>query len=126
MSPLWSKILETIVAEFTVEETANNWKPNQHGGVKGSWTNHVLVEAWDRILRGVDRWQDNKALVLTALEFSKSFSRCSHKQILDSYKEVNASQWLINMHTAFLQDRMMTIKMGPTISKPRKVTGGAV
>ena len=55
MSPLWSKILESIVAEAKLKKTKDNWKSNQHGGIKGSSTDHVLVEAWDRILRALDK-----------------------------------------------------------------------
>ena len=126
MSPLWSKLLETIVSELTLEETAKNWLPNQHGGVKGSSTDHVLVEAWDNIMRGLDKSSQNKAVVVTALDFSKSFSRCGHQQILQSYASVGASNWLIRMHAAFLVDRTMSVKIGITISPPRTVTGGAV
>ena len=62
MSPLWSKILESVVSELTLQEVAKNWKQNQHRGSKGSSTSHVLVEAWDCILRSLDRATDNKAV----------------------------------------------------------------
>ena len=78
MSPLWSKILESIVSDLTLEETKANWKANQHRGIKGSSTDHVLIESWDRILRALDKSSKNKAVVFTAVDFSKSFSRCSH------------------------------------------------
>ena len=121
MSPLWSKILESIVSELTLQETKNNWKSNQHGGTKGSSTDHVLIEAWDRILRSLDKSNDNKAVVFTAIDFSKSFSRCSHQEILHAYKEVGASNWLLKMHAAFLTDRTMSVKIGTvTLCQPKK------
>ena len=64
--------------------------------------------------------------VFTALDFSKSFSRCSHQEILLAYKDVGASNWLINMHAAFLRDRTMQVKLGTHLSEPKPVTGGAV
>ena len=85
MSTLWSKILETFVAEFTISETKDNWKGTQHGGLKGSSTEHVLVETWDRILRSLDSSKDCKAVTMTALDFSKSFSKCTYKEILKAY-----------------------------------------
>ena len=109
MSPLWSKVLESIVAEVTLQETRENWNPNQHGGMKGSSTDHVLIEAWDRILRALDKSTSNKAVVFTAIDFSKSFSRCSHQEILKAYKDVGGSNWLINMHAAFLSNRSMLV-----------------
>ena len=126
MSSLWSKILESVVAELTLQETKKNWKENQHGGMKGSLTEHVLIEAWDEILSGLDGGNDNAAVVFTAIDFSKSFSRCGHQEILEAYKRVGASNWLLRMHAAFLMDRTMAVKLGITLSTPRRVTGGAV
>ena len=81
MTPLWSELLETLVAGFTLDETKKNWKNNQFGGRKGSSTDHVLIALWDGILCGLDS-DNGKAAVLTAIDFSKSFSRCSHQEIL--------------------------------------------
>ena len=80
MTTLWSKFLESYVATFTVDETSKNWKNNQYGGRKGASTDHVLVSLWDKILTGLDKGA--KAVVLAGIDFSKSFSRCSHQQIL--------------------------------------------
>ena len=54
MTTLWSKLLETFVACYTLHETKKNWKSNQHGGRTGSSTDHVLVQLWDRILTDLD------------------------------------------------------------------------
>ena len=86
MSTLWSKLLETFVTDFTMKETKNQWKKSQHGGQKGSSTEHVLIETWDRILSGLED-KNSKAMVMTALDFSKSFSRCTYKEILKAYIE---------------------------------------
>ena len=63
---------------------------------------------------------------MTALGFSKSFSKCPYKEILTAYSRLNASQWLLNMHRAFLQERTMVVKVRTTISDPQRNTGGAV
>ena len=75
MTTLWSKMLESYLAKFTLEETHGKWKDNQFGGRKGASTNHVLIEVWDKILTGL---KDKKAVVLAGIDFSKSFSRCSY------------------------------------------------
>lgn len=43
-----------------------------------------------------------------------------------AYKELNASQWCIDMHAAFLTNRRMQVKVGNILSDPIMVTGGAV
>ena len=82
MTPLWSKLLESFVATYTLIETGPNWKSNQHGGRKGSSTDHVLIQMWDTILNELDQTTNKpKAAVLCGLDFSKSFSRCSYQTI---------------------------------------------
>ena len=103
-----------------------HWKGTQHGGIKGSSTDHVLIGTWDRILRSLEDSRSCKSVVLTALDFSKSFSKCTYKEILSAYRRLNASQWLINMHKAFLEERTMVVKVGTEISEPVRITGGAV
>ena len=126
MSTLWSKILESFVADFTLHETRDYWKGTQHGGLKGSSTELVLIETWDRILRCLESNANCKSVALTALDFSKSFSKCTYKEILEAYARLQASQWLLDMHKAFLEERTMVVKVGTVISEPVRITGGAV
>ena len=120
MTPLWSKLLESYIAGYTLIETSQNWKTNQHGGRKGSSTDHVLIQMWDTILSELDSASDkSKAAVLCGIDFSKSFSRCSYQLILDSYIDLGASQWVLDMHAAFLVGRSMQVKVGNVLSTPR-------
>ena len=125
MTTLWSKILETIVAQFTLQETGRNWKNDQFGGRKGTSADHVLISLWDKILEGIDS-QGGKASVITAVDFSNSFSRCSFQQILLAYQKLGLSDWGLAMHAAFLSNREMRVKVGNILSNPHPVTGGAV
>ena len=79
---------------------------------------------WDRILGGLE--EGAKSIVLSAIDFSKSFSRCAHKEILAAYKRLGLSDWGICMHAAFLRDRKMHVKIGNMMSDQKSVTGGAV
>lgn len=112
------------MSAFTLDETKNNWKTNQYGGRKGASTDHVLVALWDKILTALDNGA--KAVVLSGIDFSKSFSRCSHQEILKVYIRLGLSDWGIGMHAAFLHGRKMRVKVGNLISKEHAVTGGAV
>ena len=125
MSTLWSKLMESYVASYTLIETGKFWKKNQHGGKRGSVTDHVLVSLWDSILSNLDD-PNILATTLVGVDFSKSFSRCSFQQILLAYKDLNASQWCIDMHAAFLTGRHMQVKVGNVLSEQISVSGGAV
>ena len=105
-------------------KNANNWKNDQYGGRKGSSTDHVLIGIWDKILTELDN--NSKAVVISAIDFSKSFSRCSFQEILQSYQKLGISNWGLQMHAAFLTNRRMRVKVGNVLSNEHEVTGGAV
>ena len=90
MTPLWSKVMESFVAHYTLLETSKNWKDNQHGGRPGSGTDHVLVSMWNYTLEALDGAEENRARasVLCGIDFSKSFSRCSFQEILKAYRDL--------------------------------------
>ena len=121
--------METYVATFTVQETAANWKGNQYGGRKGSSTDHALISLWNDILSNLDAArgeEKSKAVVLSGIDFSKSFSRCSFQEILLAYQKLGLSDWGLCMHAAFLDNRRMRVKIGNILSEEKPVTGGAV
>ena len=97
---------------------------NQYGGKKGSSTDHVLVGLWDSILSGLDK--GSKAVVIAGIDFSKSFSRCSHQEILAAYVRLGLSDWGLKMHAAFLHEGRMSVKIGNLLSHEYPVTGGAI
>ena len=50
MTLIWSKVVEIFLVEFTLLGTGKNQKNSQHGGWKGSSTDHILVDIWNKIL----------------------------------------------------------------------------
>ena len=127
MTTLWSKVMESYIASYTLLETKSNWKQNQHGGKQGLSTDHVLIQFWDSILSDLDTSSNRAAAsVLSVIDFSKSFSRCLFQTILQFYKQLGSSQWILEMYAVFLTNRMMSVKVGNVVSTSKPVTGGAV
>ena len=61
---------------------------------------HASVQRVD-VLTGLDN-NNGKASILTAIDFSKSFSQCSHQQILLAYKKkLGLSNWGIAIQQVF-------------------------
>ena len=126
MTPIWSKVVEGFIANFTLIETKGAWKHNQHGGRKGSSIDDVLVKLWERSMKALEPTKDSRGVVLCGVDFSKPFSRCSYQQILVAYQKLGAPLWVINMHAAFLTNRAMQVKIWHVLSPQVAVTGGAV
>ena len=120
-TPLFLKVLEGIVLERINDEVKIDEK--QYGRVKKVGAEHLLIEAWERILQDLD---DNRGCVsLTSIDFSKAFNRMAHQACLDSFKKKGASQQTFNVIGAFLTGRVMQVQLDSTISSTRPIFEGS-
>ena len=70
----FSKLLESFVLEGLISEVPVS--ENQFGGLRGCGTNHFLMSMWQNILEGIE--EENTAVALMSIDFSKAFNRMSH------------------------------------------------
>ena len=116
----FSKVYESFVLQWLTGQT--NLRPNQYGGVRGSGTEHFLVELWQKVLENLD---DSRAgSFLSSIDYAKAFNRLDFKSCLDSLKEKGASQQLLRIVASFLSGRKMTVRVGSFFSSFRTVEGG--
>ena len=112
----FSKILETFVLErIRTEVTLCD---NQYGGIRGSGTNHYLVDCWDKILRSLDLFDSAVSLLL--INFSKVFDRMSHAICIRALADSGASSETLALVASFLR-----VKIISSLSKERLVKGGS-
>ena len=62
--------------------------------------------------------------MLTSVDFSKGFNRVSHQHCLNSFALHGASTETLALLGTFLQDRVMTVRVGTCFSDPLPVPGG--
>ena len=117
----FSKVLESFVLEGLLSEVPLSNK--QFGGIKGCGTNHFLLDMWQNILEGLE--EDNTAITLMSIDFSKAFNRMSHQACIKSLARKGCSNQSLRMVFGFLQGRQMFIKNGNNYSEPRQVNGGS-
>ena len=113
--------METFLLKRLLEEVTTD--RNQYGGIKGSGTNHFLINTYHHIMTALE---DNKnAVSLVSVDFSKAFNRMDHGLCLKSFAYKGASQEAMTMIAAFLYNRTMRVKVGTAFSTPRSVNGGS-
>ena len=95
---------------------------NQFGGAKGCGTSHLLIEVWQNILQDLE---DNRAAtLLTAIDYAKAFNRMQFQECLKSFARHGPSSEVIGLVATFLTDRRMSVRVGSSWSKERRVDGG--
>ena len=97
-TPLFSKVLESIVLKRLKEET--NFAGSQYGGLRGCGADHFLVKTWDQIMESLE---DNRACAsLISIDFEKAFNRMNHSECLKALEDHGAGQISLSMAGAFL------------------------
>ena len=116
-----SKVMESVVLERLIKEVSV--RRNQYGGIRGSSTNHFLVNMLDRILTYLE--DPSNVVALMSVDFSKAFNRVDHRACLDALAEGGASTNSLAMVAAFLRKRRMRFKVNNVLSGERLVRGGS-
>ena len=114
----FSKVMESFVLDSIRSEISLSNK--QYGGIKGCGVNNLLVDMRNHILTGLD--EEESAVTLMAVDFSKAFNRMSHQHCLAALARKGCPTETIKMVYSFLQGRVM---YGYEMSRPRGVNGGS-
>ena len=118
MYNFFSKVMESFVLDSIRSEISLSNK--QYGGIKGCGVNNLLVDMRNHILTGLD--EEESAVTLMAVDFSKAFNRMSHQHCLAALARKGCPTETIKMVYSFLQGRVM---YGYEMSRPRGVNGGS-
>ena len=120
-TPFFSKLLETFVLDGL--KSTITLSDSQFGGKKGQGIDHMLIETWDEIHRGLEAGAT--AMNIMAVDYEKAFNRLDHGKCLDALRELGGQEGYIALVNAFLFDRKMTVKIGSDYSDPLPVNGGS-
>lgn len=116
---LFNKVYESFVLGWLSKQVG--MRANQMGGMKGTGTEHYLVELYQLILEALE--DPRAASVITSIDYSKAFNRLDFLHCLEALAANGASTKLI-LVGSFLTSRTMAVKVGQAISKLRVVLGG--
>ena len=96
-------------------------RTNQFSGVKGSSTEHYLVELWQKVL---ENKEDPRACsLITSIDYSKAFNRLNYNHCVRCLIAKGADVNLVQIVASFLSNRVMRVKVGSSLSVPSPVNG---
>ena len=116
----FSKLYESFLLDWIGEKV--KLRTNQFGGVKGSSTEHFLVDLWQKILENLE--DPRGASLLTSIDFAKAFNRLDFNHCLRCLANRGCSKDLVAVVGSFLSGRVMRVKVGDHFSDPKPVLGG--
>ena len=117
---LFSKVYESFILEWLGQQV--KLRLNQYGGVKGSGTEHFLVNLWQNVLENIE--DPRAGSLLTSIDFAKAFNRLNFSHVIKCLRVKGADLNLVRIVASFLSGRVMRVKVGSELSIPRPVLGG--
>ena len=116
-----SKVLESILLDDLRREIPID--KCQYGGIKGCSVDHLLVDAWDAILRALD---GGGHAVMLGIDYQKAFNRLDHRECLRQLQKLGASPSSLALVRSFLAGRCVRVRLSDgTLSSPRILNGGS-
>ena len=116
-----SKLYEAFTLQWTREDVRP--KKNQYGGEPSASSTQLLIEVLSDVTSAME---DNRAgVVLSAIDFSKTFNRLDHLKCLQAFARKGSSSEILRLLGSFLSGRRMTVRVGDQRSDMLTVNAGA-
>ena len=71
----YSKLYESILKDFILEDVSPNLSKKQFGGRNGVGTEHLIITFTDRVLKMLDSTRQRSAVLAAAVDWTAAFDR---------------------------------------------------
>jgi hypothetical protein len=120
LTPTLSKLLESFVGQWMLEEIGNKFDPKQFGGLKGRSTTHALVDILHHWQAALD---DQHSVRVLFVDYAKAFDHVDHTTVLNKMVSIGAPDFIVQWMYSFLSDRQHRVKIGKYCSEWVKLNG---
>ena len=120
----YSKIFETFLRKWIIEDIDKRIHINQFAGRKGMGTEHLLVMMVDRVKQLLDR-PGMSAVVATAVDWMGAFDRLDPTITISKLVTMGVRSSLVPIIIEFMTDRRMSVRYNTASSKWHTLVGGS-
>jgi len=113
LTPTISKIIESFVGNWILDEIGDKLDKYQFGAIRGRSTTHELVDIlqhWHQALN------DNESIRVVFIDYAKAFDHVDHNIVINKLHKLGVSKILIRWVCSFLEHRMQRVKLSDTFS----------
>ena len=121
LTPVLSRVFETFVVRFLLQDVGSQLDPYQFGSRSGSSTAHVLSYCHQDWVNRLS--QPGSVLRILFVDFSKAFDRVNPNILVQKLFSLGVSKSIIMWIVSFLTGRQQAVKYGSVISGYRPIWG---
>ena len=121
-TPFFSKVFESIVADWLITHIKPYLDPNQCG-MKGLSTTHYLIRFLHYIHSALDQKKPH-AVLAAYVDLSKAFNRVDSILVIQDLYDMHTPPWLLRIVSSYLTGRSMILTYNGAMSSEFVLPGG--
>jgi len=113
LTPTVSKVLESFVGQWILDELDGKLDGRQYGALKGRSTTHKLVDIlhhWHQAL------ENNCAVRAVFIDYAKAFDHVDHSIVIQKLLDLGVPKVIVRWLCSFLVERQQRVKFSEYIS----------
>ena len=119
----FSKIFESFLLEFILEDISHKLNKRQFGGKKGTGTEHLIISLIDRIRQAIDN-PDKIAVIMKSYDWKGAFDRLDPTKVARKLIKIGIRSSIVKILIDYMTDRKMQVKMNDKSSSILDLVGG--
>ena len=120
----YSKLFESFIKEWIVEDMQENIDKSQYGDEKGTGTEHLIVCFIDRVSKLLDSAGGKAAVIAASCDWASAFDRVSPMVAAEKFIRLGLRPSLVRLLISYMSGRQMKVKFRGKVSQPRGLIGG--
>ena len=122
LTEFWSKLLESIVRSWVLQDVKGRLSLSQYGGVAGVGTSEYLMTLSHQVLLAPE---DKKIALMLAFDFSSAFNCLEHSRVIMAAEGLGVRKSVLALLANYLDGRTNTVCWGSGRSRPVQCCGGS-
>jgi len=121
MTPTVSKVLESIVGSWILDQVRSQLDDHQFGALKGRSTTHALIDMLHYWHKALDEGHSVRMLFV---DYEKAFDHVDHCVVIQKLKAYGVPDFITRWVTSFLAERQQRVKISDVFSQWITLRGG--
>ena len=106
----YSKLLESFLKDWILEDIEDHLDVSQYGGRKGSGTEHLIVCYVDRVLKLLDSTTASSAVIAAAADFVSAFDKTDPSRTAQCFINLGIRSSLIPILISYMSGRKIIVR----------------
>ena len=122
LTEIWSKLFESVVRPWILDDIKTNISINQYGGLSGVGTQQYFMTMTHHVLAMAE---EKKSALTLLFDFSSAFNCLEHTKVISAAESLGVRPSILALLSNYLDTRTNVVRWGNGKSHPIHCRGGS-